>query len=46
MDLAIIQTSVNMPYLEMGNSNLVETGQEVIAIGTPLTLQFKHTVTK
>ena len=46
MDLAIIKTSVNMPYLEMGNSSLVESGQEVIAIGTPLTLQFKHTVTK
>ena len=46
MDLAIIQTSVNMPYLEMGSSSLVESGQEVIAIGTPLTLQFKHTVTK
>ena len=46
MDLAIIKTSINMPYLEMGNSNLVETGQEVIAIGTPLTLQFKHSVTK
>ena len=46
MDLAIIKTSVNMPYLEMGSSSLVESGQEVIAIGTPLTLQFKHTVTK
>lgn len=46
MDLAIIKTTINMPYLDMGASNLVETGQEVIAIGTPLTLQFKHTVTK
>ena len=46
MDLAVIKTSINMPYLEMGSSSLVESGQEVIAIGTPLTLQFKHTVTK
>ncbi len=46
MDLAIIKTTVDMPYLEMGNSGLVKTGEEVIAIGTPLTLQFKHTVTK
>lgn len=46
MDLAIIKTTVNMPYLQAGKSDLVQTGEEVIAIGTPLTLQFKHTVTK
>ena len=46
MDLAVIKTSINMPYLKAGNNELVSSGQEVIAIGTPLTLQFKHTVTK
>ncbi len=46
MDLAIIKTNINMPYLKTGDSNLVEAGQDVIAVGTPLTLQFKHTVTK
>lgn len=46
MDLAIIQTSVNMPYLPTGSSQILGAGEDVIAIGTPLTLQFKHTVTK
>lgn len=46
MDLAIIKTTVDMPYLTTGKASLVQTGEEVIAIGTPLTLQFKHTVTK
>ena len=46
LDMAIIKTERNIPYLECGNSNNLKVGQEVIAIGTPLTLQFKHTVTK
>lgn len=46
MDLAIIQANQNMPYLECGTSTSLKVGQDVIAIGTPLTLQFKHTVTK
>ena len=35
-----------MPYLEMGNSKALQPGADVVAIGTPLTLQFKHTTTK
>lgn len=46
MDIAIIKTTVDMPFLQTGKASLVQTGEEVIAIGTPLTLQFKHTVTK
>lgn len=46
MDLAIIKTEVDMPYLEVGLSEDVNVGAEVVAIGTPLTLQFKHTTTK
>ena len=45
MDLAIIKTDVNMPYLEV-NSGDIKVGADVVAIGTPLTLQFKHTTTK
>ena len=45
MDLAIIKTDVNMPYLEV-NSGDMKVGADVVAIGTPLTLQFKHTTTK
>lgn len=46
LDLAIIKANKDMPYMQCGNSNDLKVGQEVIAIGTPLTLQFKHTVTK
>ncbi|MBO5884692.1 MAG: trypsin-like peptidase domain-containing protein, partial [Clostridia bacterium] len=36
---------VNMPYL-ICSSNQSSVGEDIIAIGTPLTLDFKHTVTK
>ena len=45
MDLAIIKTGTDMPYLEV-NSGDMKVGADVVAIGTPLTLQFKHTTTK
>ncbi len=46
LDLAIIKSSKNLPYLSTASMNDVVVGEEVYAIGTPLTLQFKHTVTK
>ena len=46
LDMAVIKTKRDMPFLECGNSQDLKVGEEVIAIGTPLTLQFKHTVTK
>lgn len=46
IDLAVIKVEKNMPYLEMGNSKALQPGADVVAIGTPLTLQFKHTTTK
>ena len=46
LDLAIIKSSKNLPYLATGSINDVLVGEDVYAIGTPLTLQFKHTVTK
>ena len=46
LDLAILKADVNMPYLDTSPSSNLKVGEDVIAIGTPLTLQFKHTVTK
>ena len=46
IDLAVIKTSSDMPYLECGDDGDVTTGEDVIAIGTPLALDFTHTVTK
>lgn len=45
VDLAVIKSSTNMPYLECETSN-VQVGHDVLAIGTPLSLAFQHTVTK
>ena len=43
-DLAVIKTSVDMPYLVCSTS-FPKVGEDVVAIGTPLALDFKHTVT-
>ncbi len=44
IDLAIVLSSKEIPYLGT-NDAPIEVGQQVYALGTPLTLEFKHTVT-
>lgn len=46
LDLAIVKSNVDLPYLSIATSGDYLVGEDVLAIGTPLTLQFKHTVTK
>lgn len=46
MDLAVIKLSMeNVPSAELGNSDELMVGQSVAAVGTPLSMQFQHTVT-
>ncbi len=45
-DIAILKSDVELPYLPMADENSYSSGDEVIAIGTPLALAFKHTTTK
>ncbi len=45
-DLAVLQASKEIPYLPMAEKNGYQTGEEVFAIGTPIAIQFKHSVTK
>lgn len=45
IDLAVIKSNVDMPYLECEIDSL-SVGQDILAIGTPLSLAFQHTVTK
>jgi len=45
VDLAVIKSSKDMPYLQCETQNIA-VGQDVLAIGTPLSLAFGHTVTK
>ena len=46
LDLAIVKSEVDLPYLEVASNGDYFVGEDVIAVGTPLALQFQHTVTK
>lgn len=46
LDIAIVKSETDLPYLKTATSGDYNVGEEVLAIGTPLALQFKHTVTK
>ena len=46
LDMAIVKGAVDLPYLEIAPSDEPSVGEDVIAIGTPLQLQFQHSVTK
>ena len=47
LDLAVVKVDSKnaLPYAEMGSSQNLKVGDTVVAIGTPLTLNFQHTVT-
>lgn len=46
LDLAIVKVNAsNLPAATLGNSENLEIGEIAIAVGTPLGLQFQHTVT-
>lgn len=45
LDLAIIKVEGEFIPIKMGNSEKMEVGDTVIAIGTPLAMKFQHTVT-
>ena len=45
MDIAVLKSEKNLPYLVCTTKEL-SVGEDVIAIGTPLSLDFKNTVTK
>ena len=46
LDLSIISTKAVLPYLTLEDKDNVVVGEEVIAIGTPIDIQFQQTVTK
>ena len=45
MDIAILKSDVALPYLPL-NEDSFATGEDVMAVGTPLNLIFTHTFTK
>ena len=46
LDLAILKGKLSLPYLQLGDSDDVEVGQDIFAVGTPLSLTLVHTYTK
>ena len=46
LDLAVIKAEGNFACAALGSVESVRAGESVIAIGTPLALQFQHTVTR
>lgn len=46
MDIAIIKADYPIPYIDMGNSDNLNIGDEVYAVGCPVSLNFNHTFTK
>ncbi|MBQ7308341.1 MAG: trypsin-like peptidase domain-containing protein [Clostridia bacterium] len=46
LDVALLKSEVAIPWLNIANEGSYSIGEDVVAIGTPLDLNFKHTVTK
>ena len=46
LDISILKTSASIPYLALGDLNDVEVGEDVLAVGTPVSLLLKHSFTK
>ena len=46
LDLAILKSHKSLPYLPLGSSDDLEVGQDVLAVGTPLSLTLVHSFTK
>lgn len=46
LDLAILKSDKNLPYLKLGRSDELLVGEDVLAVGTPLSLSLTHTFTK
>ncbi len=46
LDIAILKADYAIPYLPLGNSDSLTVGQDVVCVGTPVSINFKHTFTK
>lgn len=46
LDFAILKCNRSIPYLRLGESDDVRVGEDVLAVGTPLSLTLTHTFTK
>lgn len=45
-DVAVVKTTLSLPYLSLAPIDDIRVGEDVLAVGTPLTLSLKHSFTK
>ena len=45
-DVAILKADKAIPYLEIGDSDKLCVGEDVVCVGSPISLNFKHSFTK
>lgn len=45
-DIAILKAKETLPYLSLSADDDIQVGQDVVAVGTPLSLLLKHSFTK
>ena len=45
-DIAVVRANATLPYLKLADTDKVVVGEDVLAVGTPLSLTLKHTFTK
>lgn len=46
LDIAVLKADSDLPYLDFAPLSDVSVGDDVLAVGTPISLQFQHSVTK
>lgn len=46
LDISILKASQNLPYLPLGTTDNLMVGQDVLAVGTPISLLLKHSFTR
>jgi S1-C subfamily serine protease len=46
LDFAILKCETSLPYLQLADSDSLNVGNDVLAVGTPLSLSLTHTFTK
>ena len=45
-DIAVVRANATLPYLRLADTDSTKVGEDVLAVGTPLSLTLKHTFTK
>lgn len=46
LDIAIIKSKISLPYLSLADNDSLAVGEEILAVGTPMSILLKHTFTK